>query len=645
MRTLPLLRTLALIATLPVLFTACGGTGDDDDTTPAFDTTAGSDTGAVKNCRNDLECVIPQVCVDNVCVDPGSTGTDTSSTGPGGNVTDGGDDDTTTTTTGGSSGDDGTGTETDTTSTTTGPVGDCRSDADCFFPTPICLRASGLCVECLSAADCDAGESCIDNACSFGTETDGTDGSETTGNTDIGCPAEKDCRGLECGADPVCGLSCGTCKSGYICQFGSCVVSDNAVCPADKDCTGRVCGLDPVCGTSCGTCDSGSYCSAGQCKQGSPKCPQETNCDGRECGTDPNCGASCGSCGAVPADKCVNSVTLWQYKGGGFCNTSAQCQYNNYTEKNCPYGCADGECQACKPSCSGKVCGDDGCGGTCGSCNTPPANVCQSGTKLRKYSGASTCSGAGQCNYTFTDVTCTTGCANGKCQGCEPDCSGRVCGPDPVCGTSCGGCTGTDTCNAAGQCKKPVGCSDGSAEGGNGTTFFMCQGNWDQPGVDADKAPTCSRASGNTGTNKNGTGCSASDLCAVGYKICDAANALALGGSNACSLMTVDGAYWSGQRFDAVKNKCSGSLTRQDSLGCAYPGYVSPIVNPSNGDVQCRPFDGSFGGTNVTTLGPGVGDGAWYNAPSTTANAYNLVKKKNVTVGVQSPGGVLCCAE
>jgi formylglycine-generating enzyme required for sulfatase activity len=462
MRTLNLLRTLALAATLPVLLTACGGTGDDDDTNAAFDTTVGT-TGQGQPCRRDDDCPLPLFCIDLACQSrpaADTDGTDTSSTGPGGNVTDGGDDDTTTTTTtttGGNSGDDGTGTETDDATTTTGPVGDCRSDADCFFPTPICLRASGLCVECLSAADCDAGESCIDNACSFGTETDGTDGSETTGNTDIGCPAEKDCRGLECGADPVCGLSCGTCKSGYICQFGSCVVSDNAVCPADKDCTGRVCGLDPVCGTSCGTCDSGSYCFAGQCKQGSPKCPQETNCDGRECGTDPNCGASCGSCGAIPPDRCVNSSTLWQFKGGGFCNTSAQCQYNNYTEKNCPYGCLDGACQPCKPSCSGKVCGDDGCGGTCGSCNSPPANVCQSATTLRKYSGASSCSGSGQCNYTFTDVTCTTGCANGKCQGCEPDCSGRSCGPDPVCGTSCGGCTGTDKCNAAGQCESDDG--------------------------------------------------------------------------------------------------------------------------------------------------------------------------------------------
>jgi hypothetical protein len=32
--------------------------------------------------------------------------------------------------------------------------------------------------------------------------------------------------------------------------------------------------------------------------------------------------------------------------------------------------------------------------------------------------------------------------------------------------------------------------------------------------------PTCSRQSGNTGTNLNGTGCSTVDLCAPGWSVC-----------------------------------------------------------------------------------------------------------------------------
>jgi hypothetical protein len=58
----------------------------------------------------------------------------------------------------------------------------------------------------------------------------------------------------------------------------------------------------------------------------------------------------------------------------------------------------------CTRNCAGKVCGDDGCGGSCGSC-TPPDT-----------------------------------CQNGICA-CVPNCAGKLCGDDG-CGGSCGPCTG-----------------------------------------------------------------------------------------------------------------------------------------------------------------------------------------------------------
>jgi formylglycine-generating enzyme len=315
MRTHSVLRTLAIAATLPVLLAACGGSGDDDDTNPAFDTTAGTaGTDGVQRCRSDSDCPLPLLCIELVCrATPGATtGGDDASTatddGPGGNVTDGADDvgdvgdvsDDGSSTTTDSSGDDGTGTGTDTDSDadadsttttgttgtdTTGPLGECRSDADCFFPSPICLRTTGLCVECLSRADCDAGESCIDNVCSFGSDTGDT---ETTGNTDVSCPAEKDCRGLECGPDSVCGLSCGRCDT-------------------------------------------------------------------------------------PPSDECPSETTLRKYSGASTCSGAGLCDYA-YTDVTCPGGCADGECQDCTPDCTGKICGDDGCGGTCDGC--PAGSSC-----------------------------------------------------------------------------------------------------------------------------------------------------------------------------------------------------------------------------------------------------------------------------
>lgn len=55
-------------------------------------------------------------------------------------------------------------------------------------------------------------------------------------------------------------------------------------------------------------------------------------------------------------------------------------------------------------------------------------------------------------------------CRSGQCVplGCTPNCSGRECGPDPECGTSCGTCDGGETCDA-GQCKSS-GCGDDCGE-------------------------------------------------------------------------------------------------------------------------------------------------------------------------------------
>ncbi len=71
----------------------------------------------------------------------------------------------------------------------------------------------------------------------------------------------------------------------------------------------------------------------------------------------------------------------------------------------------------CVPRCGGRVCGDNGCGGSCGAC--VGRNICD---------------------------------ASGRCiDSCVPRCTGRVCGNDG-CGSTCGTCTGSDTCDSAGRC-------------------------------------------------------------------------------------------------------------------------------------------------------------------------------------------------
>jgi len=42
-------------------------------------------------------------------------------------------------------------------------------------------------------------------------------------------------------------------------------------------------------------------------------------------------------------------------------------------------------------------------------------------------------------------------CRDGQCGGCTPDCKDRECGPDPVCGISCGSCAAGESCDQ-GRC-------------------------------------------------------------------------------------------------------------------------------------------------------------------------------------------------
>lgn len=74
------------------------------------------------------------------------------------------------------------------------------------------------------------------------------------------------------------GYSCQTCFGGAYCSSGTCFGGD-PTCPATADCSGRQCGLDPVCFTSCGTCTGGLSCNdVGQCVAGG--CADHFECDG-----------------------------------------------------------------------------------------------------------------------------------------------------------------------------------------------------------------------------------------------------------------------------------------------------------------------------------------------------------------------------
>ena len=115
----------------------------------------------------------------------------------------------------------------------------------------------------------------------------------------------------------------------------------------------------------------------------------------------------------------------------GTCSAALSCDNGNCICPTCEATdtCATADPCPCEPSCTDKQCGDDGCGGSCGQC-----------------AAGLQCSAAGQC-------TCEPNCSG---RACQPDCLGRQCGDDG-CGGSCGTCqNGTCTLN---QCVCEADCS------------------------------------------------------------------------------------------------------------------------------------------------------------------------------------------
>ncbi len=269
------------------------------------------------------------------------------------------------------------------------------------------------------------------------------------------CPCEPECAGKVCGGDG-CGGSCGECTAPAVCQ-------PDGTCACIPACTGRECG-DDGCGGSCGECLGGLVCweEIGMCQGDVPCCAA-----GQECGPDPCYGVSCGTCDA-----------------GEHCDVDNHCVPD------------------CVPDCAGKECGDDACGGQCPSaCNQ--WQTCDAETSLCAWGGCDShleCRARYDENWYCEPLTLTCRClpesvCNGVCcapglechplsglceEPCVPDCSGRECGPDPACGTSCGGCLAPETCGGLGLCVCNPGCAGrecGPDPQGCGTSCGTCSVN------------------------------------------------------------------------------------------------------------------------------------------------------------------------
>ncbi|MBI5608003.1 MAG: hypothetical protein HY902_03915 [Deltaproteobacteria bacterium] len=299
---------------------------------------------------------------------------------------------------------------------------------DC--PNPKC--GNGVCEAGESAASCtkDCANQCPGGtACVCAGDADCTIGvCHTSGSNKKTCPQE--CIDV-CPTDWTCtevqnikGDYVNVCvsKAGYVCGDGKCSSKETtASCP--KDCKNVA-----VCGN--GTCENGETTAL---------CPKDCP------STLPGCGN--GTCSitenfkSCPADCAVNTAGC-----KGRCGLTAVDASGNlcYCDKLCK---SSGDCCAdyatyctCTPSCTGKKCGPDGCGGNCGVC--PTGSQCDNGTGQCQVTPKC---GNGVCESSETATTCSSDCKTHPCDGfCGKQNTALGCWCDAEC------MNGGDCCTAAG---------------------------------------------------------------------------------------------------------------------------------------------------------------------------------------------------
>ena len=302
-------------------------------------------------------------------------------------------------------------------------------DCECGVPDPDCDLADAQVFGCDAGQTCDAEGHCAGattNTCGDVTY-EGCCNNDTLSYCDNGELVTVVCGDVQPGA--VCGWYAGddTYDPGYNCgpatlvdvngdPSGTFPMSCTATCT--PDCTGKACG-DDGCGGTCGTCGADEGCDAnGQCFNHCGAVTYEGCCTG----------ATLSYClyGEIEQMDCAaetdTNVCGWytgdaDYPAGYYCGPETTSTGDPLIDPaGDPSGVFPLTCEgACVPACTNLECGDDGCGGVCGTC------------------------AAGE--------TCTDGLCVGACQ---PQCAGKECGDDG-CGGTCGTCADGDTC-VAGAC-------------------------------------------------------------------------------------------------------------------------------------------------------------------------------------------------
>ena len=210
-----------------------------------------------------------------------------------------------------------------------------------------------------------------------------------------------------------------------------------------------------------------------------------------------------------------------------------------------------------------------------------------------------------------------------------------------------------------------VGCADGQREGFLDEDAYpqiaACAGAWTQPGITPDAvAPTCNRQGGDDGPHADGGPCSAPDLCAEGWHICNGWQELAAKSPTGCVGATPADAKPK-SLFFAIRQPSENNIVCgqagdgfNDVFGCGNLGVGIPP------DKNCGPLDRALASTQPNTCGfneaePNLGPWQCMGGGDSHLNEGQHVTKKGCPnqscsydgypVGSSDKGGVVCCRD
>lgn len=180
-----------------------------------------------------------------------------------------------------------------------------------------------------------------------------------------------------------------------------------------------------------------------------------------------------------------------------------------------------------------------------------------------------------------------------------------------------------------------VGCADGSREAfldlAAWPAIAGCSGAFSEPGLvgERGRAPACDRNGGDEGRAKDGVGCRAADLCALGWHVCGSPLEVADRSPSGCegAIPSHVPAFYAAAIGAAPSGRCYPDATlRNDLHGCGRLGQSE--------DESCAPFVRRMGFADCFATE------SWSCGTAAEFDREALVVSK-----APGAGGVLCCRD